>query len=378
MTDVEARQDRGRAVEQPVVVAAKPVTRSVRAPRFRNVPLLITLGTTAVAAVFGWAMWKTYMQTPWTRDGVVRTYVVTMAPEVAGRIVELPVIDNEFVHRDDLLLVIDPTDYKVAVQLSEAAVRQAQADTENVAAQITVQQAQVGASQAQVESAQAALTFAQQQAARYRDLAEKEAGTVQMEQQTASNLRQAQAALKNTQESLALVQRQVTSLKAQLGAAEANVARAEAQLHQAQVNLGRTQIRSPVNGWVTNLLVQLGDYATVGRSVLSVVNADSFWVDAYFEETQLASIHEGDPAKIKLMGYSDMVRGTVAGTARGINVANARADEQGLATVNPIFTWVRLAQRVPVRIRIDHVPNGVRLVAGMTATVEVGSDRNRR
>jgi multidrug resistance efflux pump len=378
MTDVEARQDRGRAVEQPVVVAAKPVTRSVRAPRFRNVPLLITLGTTAVAAVFGWAMWKTYMQTPWTRDGVVRTYVVTMAPEVAGRIVELPVIDNEFVHRDDLLLVIDPTDYKVAVQLSEAAVRQAQADTENVAAQITVQQAQVGASQAQVESAQAALTFAQQQAARYRDLAEKEAGTVQMEQQTASNLRQAQAALKNTQESLALAQRQVTSLKAQLGAAEANVARAEAQLHQAQVNLGRTQIRSPVNGWVTNLLVQLGDYATVGRSVLSVVNADSFWVDAYFEETQLASIHEGDPAKIKLMGYSDMVRGTVAGTARGINVANARADEQGLATVNPIFTWVRLAQRVPVRIRIDHVPDSVRLVAGMTATVEVDGDRNRR
>jgi multidrug resistance efflux pump len=378
MTDVEARQDRGRAVEQPVVVAAKPVTRSVRAPRFRNVPLLITLGTTAVAAVFGWAMWKTYMQTPWTRDGVVRTYVVTMAPEVAGRIVELPVIDNEFVHRDDLLLVIDPTDYKVAVQLSEAAVRQAQADTENVAAQITVQQAQVGASQAQVESAQAALTFAQQQAARYRDLAEKEAGTVQMEQQTASNLRQAQAALKNTQESLALVQRQVTSLKAQLGAAEANVARAEAQLHQAQVNLGRTQIHAPVNGWVTNLLVQLGDYATVGRSVLSVVNADSFWVDAYFEETQLASIREGDPAKIKLMGYSDIVRGTVAGTARGINVANARADEQGLATVNPIFTWVRLAQRVPVRIRIDHVPDGVRLVAGLTATVEVDGDRNRR
>jgi multidrug resistance efflux pump len=378
MTDVEARQDRGRAVEQPVVVAAKPVTRPVRAPRFRNAPLLITLGTMAVAAVFGWAMWKTYMQTPWTRDGVVRTYVVTMAPEVAGRIVELPVIDNEFVHRDDLLLVIDPTDYKVAVQLSEAAVRQAQADTENVAAQITVQQAQVGASQAQVESAQAALTFAQQQAARYRDLAEKEAGTVQMEQQTASNLRQAQAALKNTQESLSLAQRQVSSLKAQLGAAEANVARAEAQLRQAQVNLGRTRIGSPVNGWVTNLLVQLGDYATVGRSVLSVVNADSFWVDAYFEETQLASIHEGDPAKIKLMGYSDIVRGTVAGTARGINVANARADEQGLATVNPIFTWVRLAQRVPVRIRIDHVPNGVRLVAGMTATVEVGSDRNRR
>jgi multidrug resistance efflux pump len=378
MSEVEARRESGKSADRPVIIPAKPVNRPMRAPRFRIVPFLITLATTAVAAVFGWALWKTYMETPWTRDGTVRVYVVTRAPEVAGRVVELPVVDNQFVHQGDLLLVIDPTDYKVAVQLSEAAVHQAQADTENFDAQITVQQAQVGASQAQVESAQAALTFAQQQAARYRDLAEKEVGTVQMEQQTASALGQAQAALKNSQATLTLAQRQVASLKAQLAAAEANVARAKAQLEQAQVNLERTQIHSPVNGWVTNLLVQLGDYATVGRNVLSVINSDSFWVDAYFEETQLASIREGDPAKIKLMGYSDIVQGTVAGTARGINVSNARADEQGLATVNPIFTWVRLAQRVPVRIKIDHVPDGVRLVAGMTATVQVDVDRNRR
>jgi multidrug resistance efflux pump len=378
MSEVEARRESGEPADRPVVVPAKPVNRPMRARRFRIVPFLITLVTTAVAAAFGWAMWKTYMQTPWTRDGTVRVYVVTKAPEVAGRVVELPVVDNQFVHKGDLLLVIDPTDYKVAVQLSEAAVHQAQADTENFGAQITVQQAQVGASQAQVESAQAALTFAQQQAARYRDLAEKEVGTVQMEQQTASALGQAQAALKNSQATLTLAQRQVASLKAQLAAAEANVARAKAQLEQAQVNLERTQIHSPVNGWVTNLLVQLGDYATVGRNVLSVINSDSFWVDAYFEETQLASIREGDPAKIKLMGYSEIVQGTVAGTARGINASNARADEQGLATVNPIFTWVRLAQRVPVRIKIDHVPDGVRLVAGMTATVQVDVDRNRR
>jgi multidrug resistance efflux pump len=377
MTEVETRRESDKRVEQPTVAAIKPVVRPKRAPSLHLVRFLTTLVAVAIAAALSWAMWKIYMEMPWTRDGVVRTYVVTMAPEVAGRIVELPVLDNQFVHKGDLLLVIDPTDYKVAVQLSEAAVRQAQADAENVEAQITVQQAQVGASQAQVESAQAALTFAQQQAARYRDLAEKEVGTVQMEQQTASNLAQAQAALKNAQESLTLAQRQIASLKAQLGAAQANIARAGAQLHQAQVNLDRTQIHSPVNGWVTNLLVQLGDYATVGRSALSVVNADSFWVDAYFEETQLAFIREGDPAKVKLMGYSEPIRGTVAGTARGINVSNARADEQGLATVNPIFTWVRLAQRVPVRIRIDHVPEGVRLVAGLTATVQVDAERNR-
>jgi len=105
--------------------------------------------------------------------------------------------------------------------------------------------------------------------------------------------------------------------------------------------------------------------------VLSIIDADSYWLDAYFEETQLASVHEGDPAKIKLMGYSQIVEGDVAGVARGINVSNAQPNQQGLATVNPIFTWVRLAQRVPVRIRIKEVPNGVRLVAGLTATVQI-------
>jgi multidrug resistance efflux pump len=311
------------------------------------------------------------MGAPWTRDGTVRTYVVTMAPEVAGRIVELPVIDNQLVHKGDLLLEIEPTDYRIAVDLTEAAVHQAQANAQNVEAQITVQQAQVSASQAKVEQEQAALTFAEQQAARYLDLAVKEVGTVQLEQQTNSQLRQAQASLQNAQATLALAERQIASLKAQLTGAEASVAQATAQRNQAQVNLKRTQIHSPVNGWVTNLLAQLGDYVTVGRNVVSLVDADSFWVDAYFEETQVASIREGDPASIKLMGYSQIVRGKVAGVARGINVPNAQPDQAGLATVNPIFTWVRLAQRVPVRIKIDRIPDGVRLVAGMTATVEI-------
>src|SRR5262249_20042302 len=110
---------------------------------------------------------------------------------------------------------------------------------------------------------------------------------------------------------------------------------------------------------------------TVGRNVISVVNADSFWIDAYFEETQLASIREGDPATIKLMGYNQLLHGEVGSIARGITVSNARPDLQGLATVNPIFTWVRLSQRVPVRIRIKDLPADVVLVAGMTASVEI-------
>src|SRR5271155_1456567 len=336
MSDAETKSERGESADFHVSRSAQTRAHNLPKVRVRIIPLLITLATTALAGVLGWAMWEAYMGAPWTRDATVRTYVVTKAPEVAGRIVELPVIDNQFVHKGDLLLVIDPTDYKIAVELAGAAVRQAQANAENFEAQITVQQAQVSASQAQVEQAQAALTFAEQQAARYQDLAQREAGTVQMEQQTASTLRQDQAALKNAQASLTLAERQIESLKAQRSGAEAAIAQAIAQRDQAKVNLERTQIHSPVNGWVTNLLARLGDYATVGRSVISVVDANSFWVDAYFEETQLAYIHEGDPAKIKLMGYSQIVRGQVGSVARDINVPNAQPDQAGLASVNPI------------------------------------------
>jgi multidrug resistance efflux pump len=288
-----------------------------------------------------------------------------MAPEVAGRIVELHVRNNQIVHKGDLLIVIDPTNYRIAVSLAEAAVQQAQANVQNIEAQITVQQAQVSASQAKVEETQAALTFAEQQAARYRDLAVKEAGTVLMEQQTASALRQPQAALQNARATLALAERQIASLKAQLASAEANVAQAKAQLGQTQVNLRRTRIFSTVNGYVTNLLVQPDDYMQIGQNSISLVDADSFWVDGYFEETNLAGIREGDPAKIKLMGYTEVIRGHVGGITRGINVPNAQPNNQGLADVNPIFTWVRLAQRIPVSIDIDQVPPGVVLSAGM-------------
>ena len=153
--------------------------------------------------------------------------------------------------------------------------------------------------------------------------------------------------------------------------AQAQYQQAVANLDQARVNLERTEIRAPVNGSVTNLLAQLGDYANVGTNVISLVDADSFWIDGYFEETNLEPIRVGDPASIKLMGYSRILRGHVDSIARGINVSNAQPNGQGLANVNPIFTWVRLAQRIPVRIHIDEVPEGVVLSAGMTATVQI-------
>jgi multidrug resistance efflux pump len=212
------------------------------------------------------------------------------------------------------LMVIDPTDYAIAIRQGEAAVQQAKADWQNKQAESDRRQ-------------------------KLTDLA-----VTAEEQQTYAN----------------------SALSAQ-----AVYHQSQASLDHARVNLDRTKILSPVNGYVTNLQAQLGDYANVGQRIISVVDTDSFWVEGYFEETSIGRIREGDPATIKLMGYSQVVRGHVEGIAHGINIPNAQPDQAGLASVNPIFTWVRLAQRVPVRIHLDQVPNGVRLVAGMTATVHI-------
>jgi multidrug resistance efflux pump len=315
MSDVETKSKREAAPDTPAVVwSPEPTPHETPKRRLRIFPVVITLVAIAAAGGLGWGMWNAYMGAPWTRDGTVRAYVVTMAPQVAGYIVELPVADNQFVHKGDLLMVIDPTNFKIAVNLAEAAVTQAQVNAQNMEREAQRRQ-------------------------KLSDLAE----TVEDRQTFAAN---------------ALADQALTQ-------------QAQANLDQARVNLERTQIRSPVNGYVTNLLAQLGDYAIVGQNVISVVDADSFWVDGYFEETNLEPIQVGDPAEIKLMGYHQIVRGHVDSIARAINVPNAQPNAAGLAQVNPIFTWVRLAQRIPVRIHIDQVPDGVVLAAGMTATVQI-------
>jgi len=304
-------QVRTQAREPP---RAPPAADLAPTRRLHAVPVLVTLIGLLLAGIAAWAMWQAYMAAPWTRDGTVRAYVVTITPEVSGRIVQLPVIDNQFVHKGDLLMSIDPTNYAIAVDQMQAAVAQANASAENAAREST---------------------------------------------------RRANLSLLETSEE----EKQNYATAAVTAAAAER--QAIANLAQAQVNLQRATIRSPVNGYITNLQVQTGDYATAGQSALSVVDADSYWVDGYFEETSLGAIHVGDRATVKLMGYNAVLQGHVASIARGITVANATQGQGGLAEVNPIFTWVRLAQRVPVRIKIDHVPDGVLLVAGQTATVQI-------
>jgi multidrug resistance efflux pump len=310
------------SAREPQAMPAPPPSDALApARRLHAVPVLVTLTTLVLAGLAAWAMWQAYVAAPWTRDGTVRAYVVSITPEVSGRIVQLPVADNQFVHKGDLLLSIDPTDYAIAVDQAEAATDQAKANADN----------------------------AEREAVRRARLTTLESS--EEEKQT---------------------------FRSNAIAAMATYRQAVATLARARVDLQRTTIRSPVNGNITNLLVQLGDYATAGQAQISIVDADSYWVDGYFEETALGAIQPGDRATIKLMGYRATLQGRVAGIASGITVGNAASGQSGLANVNPIFTWVRLAQRIPVRIRIDHVPDGVRLVAGQTASVQIEPSSDRR
>jgi RND family efflux transporter MFP subunit len=270
----------------------------------------------AIAAAFGcWAIWSIYMQAPWTRDGTVRAYVVSVTPQVSGRIAQLAVQADQFVKKGDLLMIVEPDDYQITVQSAEAAVSLAKIDLDN---------------------------------------------------------KQADAARFTKLNGLAISQEAEQTALATASMAAATYQQARASLSKARLDLQRTQIFAPVDGYVTNLAIQPGDYATAGQRALSVVDTASFWVDAYFEETLVGKIKDHDKATVKLMSYPGILHGRVAGVGRGISVANATTDSSGLATVNPVFTWVRLAQRIPVRIELDpSLSPQIRLSVGMTATVSI-------
>jgi RND family efflux transporter MFP subunit len=294
-------------------VPGKHPGRLVRFARatLKTLATLLILALPLLAALI---IWDYYVASPWTRDGSVRVQVASVAPQVSGQITEIRVVDNQFVHRGDVLYVIDPFDFHVALDTKKAERRQRAADV-------------------QVKRVQA------ERRAHLTDLAT----TPEEQQQYAGSATQAQAAFDS----------------------------AQAEVAQADINLQRTQVRSPVNGYVTNLLLRLGDYAHTGVTNISVIDADSYWIDGYFEETKMAHICIGDRAEAKLMGYRAPIVGQVQTVTRGISVSNATPSTQGLPNVDPVYTWVRLAQRVPVRVRITHVPAGVPLVSGMTVTVTI-------
>jgi len=271
-----------------------------------------------LAIILGTTLWFHYFRAPWTRDGRVRAEVVNIVAQISGQVVALPVADNQWVRKGDVLFRIDPIDYQLALSQAEA----------------------------NVQSQQQKQVIAQQDAERREKLG-AQAVSAEERNTSQSEFIQAQSAY------------------------EAAVSARD----QAKVNLDRCVIRSPVNGYVTDLTLRIGDYATPGQTKLTLVDSDSFFILGYFEETKLPRIHEGDFAHIRLMGWRPELSGHVEGIARGIADTNSDVDSEGLANVNPIFTWVRLAQRIPIRIHIDHVPRKVTIAAGQTCTIVIDDGR---
>lgn len=274
---------------------------------------VLTLSAVAAATLLAFMMWKHYAQTPWTRDGRVRADVVQIAPDVSGPVNSVAVRDNQWVNRGDVLYSIDPHWLNLAVI-------SAQADVEAKRHEMLMRQ----------------------DAARRRSQIK---GVISRE-----DLQQTDSAA---------------------NIAEANYHGAQAALELAQLNLSHATVRAPVAGYVTHLRLRPGDYATAGETKVAIIDAHSFWAVGYFEETKLRHIRVGNTAHIALMGFDPVITGHVESIGHGIGDNNDETGGLGLPDVEPTFSWVRLAQRIPVRIHIDTLPEGVELVAGLSASISI-------
>jgi multidrug resistance efflux pump len=277
------------------------------------VRVLLTIVLLIGAGFLSYKMAYYYLYSPWTRDARIRANVVTVAPDISGWVDDIRVQDNQFVHKGDVLLVIDQERFRLALADAEAtlAARHAQ------------------------------YLMLREQYERRSKLTPGYSVTVE----TLDNARR------------------------QSETAAANYQQAIASRDTAALNLKRTEVRASVNGFITNLNLAPGTFATQGKPVMALIDSDSYRVEAYFEETKIPHIRAGDAAEIRLMDGSPALQGTVLGIARGITDQDNKDGPELLSSVNPTYTWVRLAQRIPVRIRLTHVPPGVLVSAGMTCTV---------
>ncbi|MDC0724356.1 HlyD family secretion protein [Phytobacter diazotrophicus] len=283
--------------------------------RLKSLKYFSTLLVLAVALAAGWWLWNFYMQAPWTRDGKVRAEQVSITPQVSGSITELNIKDNQLVKAGDILLRIDDTPYKIAVLNAQAQLARAQTD----------------------------LSKANNEANRRRHL------------------------LKNY-----ISAEDLDTANINVKAMQASVNAAEAALQQAQWQLSQTQVKAPVDGWITNLSTRTGNYATAGQPLFALIDSHSFYVVGYFEETKLRHIRQGAAAQIVLYSGNITLQGHVSSIGRAIYDQSVETDSGLVADIKPNVPWVRLAQRVPVRIQFDSLPADVTLVSGTTCTVSIG------
>ena len=350
---------------------------------------LVTAAVVIVAILLALFRYSDYVTNPWTRNGQVRAEIIQLTPRVSGPIVTLPIKDNQLVKAGDLLFEIDPRTF-------EATLAQARAQYDQTGDNYLAKQKQVEAAESQVEISRRAVDQAQSsikqiestidknkaEYERQQDMLPKKATSqkaveraeanykVSVEQRKGAiaSLAQARAGLLKAEAALAEAQANLGAL----GEANASIREARAAVEQAELNLEFTRVIAPVDGYVTNLNRRLGGHTVANQPALALVDVNSFWVDAYFKETAIADMKQGDRAIVTLMSYPDKtVKGFVDSLGWGIAQQDGSTGFELLPNVSPTFEWIRLAQRVPVRIALDKVPEGVTLRVGTTASVLV-------
>ncbi len=282
----------------------------------------INVALIAVVAWFGYQALEEYIDNPWTRDGQVRGIVIQVAPRVSGMVTRIAVIDNQFVRAGDLLFELDPEPFEIAIAQAEASLKRAKISSR--------------ASKIEYE--------------RLQDIYERDPGAVSHKD---LNRREA-----NYLESLAQIDV------------------AQETLRGARLNLGYTKVHATVDGYISNLDFQVGTQAVANTPILALVDSNSFWVFGYFRESQIGRFEIGDPARVTLMAYPDQpLEGTVDSLGWGIAPSDGNTGAKLLPSIKPVFQWIRLAQRIPVRIRLEAIPEGVELRFGLTASVMVMADQ---
>ncbi|QCG95924.1 HlyD family secretion protein [Azospirillum sp. TSA2s] len=360
-----ADQDAGRSERgQPAAQTGR------KKPGFiRRHPLAIIVGLVVVAllAVAGYIYWQRNIH-PYesTDDAFIDTRQFPIAPKVSGYVAEVTVGDNQHVKAGDLLFRIDPRDYQTALEQAQAQIDSAQAAITGYDAQIAAQRAQIDQARAEVAQAEAAVGFAKEDAARYRDLQSRGAGTVQQAQQSTANLQEQQAKLTSANAAVIAAERQVGALQAQRTSAEADLARARAQLAQAKLNLSYTTITAAQPGRVVQLSGAVGQFAQAGQS-LAIFVPDDIWVTANFKETQITDMRPGQPVDIRIDAYPDRkVTGQVDSVQPGSGTAFSLLPAQ-----NATGNYVKVVQRIPVKIVVDQWPDGVSIGPGMSVVPRV-------
>jgi membrane fusion protein, multidrug efflux system len=359
--DEELRQDREKKSSEH------------RENLLRRHPIGIAVGLVLLllALPSGYLYWDYANHFEATDDAYIAARQFAIAPEVSGYLTTVPVTDNQHVAAAGVIARIDDRTYRAALDQALAQVAAAQANISNIDAQLDVQQAQIAADQAQVNQQQAALVFAQQQASRYQYLAHTIAGTVQNAQQYTSQFQQQQAAVDSADATLKLAQRQVEGRKAQRASAVANLAQAQAQRDQAQINLGYTIVTADQPGRVVQLGAAVGQYAQPGTNLTMFV-PDDIWIWANFKETQLDHMRAGQPVTIDIDAYPERkIEGHVASVQPGSGTAFSLLPAQ-----NATGNWVKIVQRVPVKIVMDNPPPDLTLGPGMSVETSVRINPN--